>query len=124
MIERSSSTTDKIASLLAGWVNTIMFISAELSDNALTSCSDVASELRNLVDLAQKVSASNLDIITCVEKYRKSAPAPELRYTWVQEPVKFEDALGRIIPVPSEYDLDVRRPISYKWASLTLDQTV
>jgi hypothetical protein len=34
-------------------------------------------------------------------------PSPDLRHTWAQAPVKFEDALGRIIPVPSEYDWDV-----------------
>ena len=32
---------------------------------------------------------------------------PDRRHTWAQAPVKFEDALGRIIPVPSEYDWDV-----------------
>jgi hypothetical protein len=26
---------------------------------------------------------------------------------WAQAPVKFEDALGRVIPIPSEYDWDV-----------------
>ena len=31
----------------------------------------------------------------------------DTRHTWVQEPVKFEDALGRIFPVPSEYDWEV-----------------
>jgi hypothetical protein len=36
-----------------------------------------------------------------------SPSAPDLRYTWAQAPVKFEDALGRIIPVPSEYGWDV-----------------
>jgi hypothetical protein len=34
-------------------------------------------------------------------------PSPDIRHTWAQAPVKFEDALGRVIPVPSEYDWDV-----------------
>lgn len=39
----------------------------------------------------------------------ESISKPDLRYTWAQAPVKFEDALGRIMPVPSEYDWDVSR---------------
>ena len=34
-------------------------------------------------------------------------PDPDIRYTWAQAPVRFEDALGRVIPIPSEYDWDV-----------------
>ena len=39
---------------------------------------------------------------------KENPPLPCLRYTWVQAPVKLEDALGRIIPIPSEYDWAVR----------------
>jgi hypothetical protein len=35
---------------------------------------------------------------------QKTIPSLDLQYTWAQKPVKLEDALGRIIPVPSEYD--------------------
>ena len=37
----------------------------------------------------------------------QTVPAPDLAHTWAQAPIKFEDALGRIMPVPSEYDWDV-----------------
>jgi hypothetical protein len=40
-------------------------------------------------------------------KALESLPPPDLRHTWAQAPVKFEDALGRVIPVPSEYDWDI-----------------
>jgi hypothetical protein len=40
-------------------------------------------------------------------KALENLPPPDLQHTWAQAPVKFEDALGRIIPVPSEYDWDV-----------------
>jgi hypothetical protein len=40
---------------------------------------------------------------------KQNLPSPDLRYTWPQEPVILEDALGRVIPVPSEYDWAVRR---------------
>ena len=35
---------------------------------------------------------------------------PDLHHTWFQKPVRFEDALGRILPVPSEYNLGVLHP--------------
>lgn len=34
-------------------------------------------------------------------------PSPDASYSWAQAPVKFEDALGRVIPVASEYDWKV-----------------
>ena len=40
-------------------------------------------------------------------KALENVPPPDLRHTWAQAPIKFEDALGRIIPIPSEYDWDV-----------------
>jgi hypothetical protein len=45
-------------------------------------------------------------------------PDPDIRYTWAQAPVRFEDALGRVIPIPSEYDWDVsRQPSKFEVAS-------
>lgn len=37
-------------------------------------------------------------------------PPPDLRYTWAQAPAILEDALGRYITIPSEYDWEVRFP--------------
>ena len=39
-------------------------------------------------------------------KALKNTPPPDLRHTWAQAPIKFEDALGRIIPIPSEHNWD------------------
>lgn len=77
----------------------------------LTISSNVTSQLQSLLEIAQNVSSSNIDIVTFIAKLQNTALPPDLRYTWVQEPVKFEDALGRVIPVPSEYDVEVRKPI-------------
>jgi hypothetical protein len=45
-------------------------------------------------------------------------PDPDIRHTWAQAPVRFEDALGRIIPIPSEYDWDVSwQPSKFRAAS-------
>ncbi len=52
-------------------------------------------------------------IMDMFSKALETLPPPDLYHTWAQPPMKFEDALGRIIPVPSEYDWDV--------SSLTLE---
>ena len=38
----------------------------------------------------------------------ESIPSPDLSHTWAQAPIRLEDALGRFILIPSEYDWDVR----------------
>jgi hypothetical protein len=52
-------------------------------------------------------------MVQLFEKAVDALPSPNLRYTWAQAPLKFEDALGRVIPVPSEYNWDVSLPTSY-----------
>jgi hypothetical protein len=46
-------------------------------------------------------------MVSSLTDAKENPPPPCLRYTWIQAPVKFEDALGRIMPIPSEYDWDV-----------------
>ena len=65
---------------------------------------EVVPHLKNLVDLAVKVWRSNLQIHNMVLRWQTDLPYPDLRHTYFQDPVKFEDALGRILPIPSEYD--------------------
>lgn len=45
-----------------------------------------------------------MQLMTIVAKLQSSGLSLNPRYTWVQEPVKFEDAMGRLIPIPSEYN--------------------
>ena len=71
------------------------------------TCRDIVPQLKTLIDIANKVWQTNLQIVSFMIKIQSSAQSPELGYTWVQEPVKFEDALGRIIPIPSEYNWGV-----------------
>lgn len=40
----------------------------------------------------------------CIASLQTSNRLPDLRSTWVQEPVRFKDALGRVLPIPSEYN--------------------
>jgi hypothetical protein len=39
---------------------------------------------------------------------KNQPPSPNLRHTWAQAPAILEDALGRYITIPSEYDWEVR----------------
>jgi hypothetical protein len=35
---------------------------------------------------------------------RSRLSEPDTRHTWFQEPMRFEDAYGRVWPIPVEYD--------------------
>ena len=65
---------------------------------------EVIPQLKNLVELATKVWKSNLQMYGIILRSQASLSFPDLRHTWFQAPVKFEDALGRILPIPSEYN--------------------
>ena len=55
-----------------------------------------------LVDLVGKIWDVDKQIIDILIRH---TTAPDLHHTWFQQPVKFEDALGRVLPAPSEYNL-------------------
>ena len=59
------------------------------------------------MNLVSKIWAMDKLILDTLMRQEKSIKAPDLHHTWFQQPVKFEDALGRILPVPSEYNLGV-----------------
>jgi hypothetical protein len=44
----------------------------------------------------------------------KSATLPDFKWSFFQDPVHFEDALGRRLPVPSEYDMDLLNAVIAK----------
>src|SRR2546423_4329426 len=68
---------------------------------------EISSQLKILVDLANKVWQSNMQIVSFMVKLQTTTPSPDLRYTWAQDPVRFEDAMGRSFPIPSEYNWGV-----------------
>lgn len=47
------------------------------------------------------------EMIKLLSEATRNTQPLDTRHTWAQAPVKFEDALGRVFPVPSEYDWDV-----------------
>jgi hypothetical protein len=46
---------------------------------------------------------SQTELMEMLSKTAQNSYPIDTRHTWAQEPVGFEDALGRIFPVPSEY---------------------
>ena len=46
---------------------------------------------------------SNLQILDYLTKLQDVSVNIDVKHTWFQEPLKLEDALGRVIPVPAEY---------------------
>lgn len=60
-----------------------------------------------IVDLVGKILTMDKQIIDILMRQESTITVPDLHHTWFQQPVRFEDALGRILPVPSEYNLGV-----------------
>ena len=85
-----------------------------------------------LVDLVGKIWNVNMQIMDILVRQQSRNVAPDTQHTWFQQPVKFEDALGRLPPVPSEYswgvgascvsDLLRTRKIRQKINAIILDQ--
>lgn len=98
--QNNSSILDRLSGLITG------YCSDGVSSLCLTDQlhRDLIPQLRTLVDLASKVWSSNLHIMSSFAHMKTSTLSPELRYTWFQDPIRFEDALGRVIPIPSEYN--------------------
>ncbi|KAJ3543170.1 hypothetical protein NM208_g3725 [Fusarium decemcellulare] len=63
----------------------------------------IGVRLETLIRLAQNIWKSNLQIMTVVTQLQSQPPRPDTSRTWFQDPVRFEDALGRVLPIPSEY---------------------
>ena len=56
-----------------------------------------------LVELVNKIWTTNLQIVDILIRQQTTSVALDTQHTYFQQPVKFEDALGRVLPVPSEY---------------------
>jgi len=65
--------------------------------------SEVIPQLKMLVEQVSRVWQLNTRVLSLLDRLQES-PSPALQYTWFQAPVKFEDALGRVFPIPSEFD--------------------
>ncbi|WPG98474.1 Hypothetical protein R9X50_00126500 [Acrodontium crateriforme] len=63
----------------------------------------VAPQLQGLLDMVNKIWVTNTQVMNILTVMSTQPPAVDTKHTWFQEPIRFEDAFGRIIPVPSEY---------------------
>jgi hypothetical protein len=79
------------------------YTQSTLGKIASTISSEVIPQLRTLVEQVTKIWQSNTRIVSLLVQMQES-PSPTLQYTWFQAPIKFEDALGRVFPIPSEFD--------------------
>ncbi len=69
--------------------------------------SGVLPQMATLLDIANRVWNSNMQILDLLVRVQNTAPAPDVYHTYFQRPCEFEDALGRVLPVPPEYDFQV-----------------
>jgi hypothetical protein len=69
--------------------------------HGIKSCS--TSRIRSLITSRKTQN----ELLEAFSRAIQSLPRPDLSHTWAQALVKFEDALGRIIPILSEYDRNV-----------------
>lgn len=60
--------------------------------------------LQHLRRPSSKVS----EIYNTVLWVRTRLSEPDTRHTWLQEPMRWEDAYGRVFPIPAEFDYPVR----------------
>lgn len=65
-------------------------------------------QLLGLTSLVGKVWTSNMQILSYITSIQNGSTSIDLRHTWFQEPIKLEDALGRLIPIAPEYGWNVR----------------
>jgi hypothetical protein len=73
---------------------------------------DVVPQLKSLLDMANKVWKSNLQISSILmSRCETQLMSPDLRHTWLQPPVRLEDPLRRYIPIPSEYSFSMMQAV-------------
>ena len=106
LIHSNGSILTKLSEILGGYLHVV--------DGSFRTAnpfhSDVVPQLKILVDLARNIWRSNMQLMNFMVHVNSSAPSPELRFTWFQEPIRFEDAMGRVVPIPSEYDWGASSP--------------
>ncbi|KAI4218987.1 MAG: hypothetical protein L6R36_008633 [Xanthoria steineri] len=64
-----------------------------------------------LIDIANRLWTSNVQIVNLVTHLQDTPPVPDVQHTYFQPPCILEDALGRPLPVPAEYDLNMLRAV-------------
>ena len=67
----------------------------------------MGGKLQTLVETTKAIWNAQIKILAYIQQLQENGPTPDIRYTWAQMPVRFEDAFGRVLPIPSEYNWGV-----------------
>lgn len=106
LMQESSSWAQRLAGLIS-WC--VADMACGMKVHVLIYCSCLLPQVAMLVDLVGKIWAMDKQIIDTLMRQHSTTTGLDLHHTWFQQPIKFEDALGRVLPVPSEYNLGVSR---------------
>ncbi|KAL8827153.1 MAG: hypothetical protein Q9170_007131 [Blastenia crenularia] len=71
----------------------------------------VLPQITILLNIACKIWESNIQILNLLFQLQDATLIPDLNHTHFQPPCIFEDALGRILQVPAEYDIGLLKAI-------------
>ncbi|KAF8846426.1 hypothetical protein BDZ45DRAFT_609009 [Acephala macrosclerotiorum] len=71
---------------------------------SLIPTANTVPTLETLMTTTSNIWEANSKLMNVLVTLTEKLPPPNPQFTWAQAPVKLEDALGRIIPIPSEYD--------------------
>lgn len=66
--------------------------------------------LDSLVDMVRKVWDSNMKIVNYLSSLQSASLTIDTKHTFFQQPMRLEDAYGRILPIPAEYGWSVGYP--------------
>ncbi|KAF2182465.1 hypothetical protein K469DRAFT_690916 [Zopfia rhizophila CBS 207.26] len=102
-VERTQTSLVKVRESTEATSKITQSIQSTLEKIAAAITNEVIPQLKMLVEQVARVWQSNARVVSLLVKMQES-PTPALQYTWFQAPVKFEDALGRVFPIPSEFD--------------------
>ena len=76
------------------------------------------SRLQAIEEITKATWTAQTETQSYLSQFKASPPAPDPRFTWAQAPLRFEDAFGRVLPIPSEYNWSVFRLSQYHHKNL------
>lgn len=75
-----------------------------LQQNCSTSISEFLKTAGTLSEVALQICSKVSEIYNNTLWIRTHLSQPDTRHTWLQEPMQWEDAYGRVFPIPAEFD--------------------
>ncbi|PQE03553.1 kinetoplast-associated kap protein [Rutstroemia sp. NJR-2017a BVV2] len=75
-----------------------------LQQNCSATVSEFLKRAGTLSEITLRTCSNLSDIYNNVLWIRTRLSEPDTRHTWLQEPMRWEDAYGRVFPIPVEFD--------------------